>query len=509
MANDVVFVKKQGGLGRPLTGEDHISGLLFYSDATLPSGFSSSDRIKKIFSIEEAEDLGITDTHLGETKAVAKITIGGTPAIGDTLKVEYTGIDGIETVLSTYALVSGEETTTTTAATAYRAQINATTSSTGFSAAGSGADILITTKEGEGVFPNTGAPYTATVTGANTATVTQPTGSGSTVLGVASDIDILHYHISEYFRIQPKGQLFVDIEATADVATFSKITTLQNYAVGKIRQVGVYQKSTAFSTAHLTTLQGICDDNYAVRKPLQVIYQGQMSAVTLSTLSDLRALDAPDVSAVIGQDGANVGNHLWYATNKSIGIVGCTLGAVSLAKVNEDIAWIAKFNVSETELDTLAYANGALYSAQSDGLISNINDLGYIGLIKYVDLEGSYFNDSHTAVSVTSDFAYIENGRTFNKAIRNLRKFILPSLASPLLVNANGTLNESVIGYFETLCQRALDEMVREGEISAFEVVIDPSQDVLATSELVISVSIVPVGVARTITVNVGFTTSI
>jgi len=37
--NDITFVKKQGGLGRPLAGEDHISGLLFYSDATLPTGF--------------------------------------------------------------------------------------------------------------------------------------------------------------------------------------------------------------------------------------------------------------------------------------------------------------------------------------------------------------------------------------------------------------------------------------------------------------------------------------
>lgn len=509
MANDVIFVKRQGGLGRPLTGEDHISGLLFYSDATLPSGFSSSDRIKKIFSIEEAEDLGITDGNLGETKAVAKIAIGGTPAIGDTLAVTYTGIEGLETVLSAYALVSGEETTTTTAAAAYAAQINLGTLTHGFTATSSVANILITTKAGEGVFPNTGTPYVAAVTGSNTATTTQPTGSGSTVLGIASDIDILHYHIKEYFRIQPKGQLFVDIEATADVATFSKVTTLQNFALGKIRQVGIYQKSTTFSTAHLTTLQAICNANYTVHKPLQVIYQGQMSAVTLSTLTSLRALNAPDVSAVIGQDGAGLGNHLYYATSKSIGIVGVTLGAVALAKVNEDIAWIAKFNVSETELDTLAYANGALYSAQSDGLISNINDLGYIGLIKYVDLEGSYFNDSHAAVSVTSDFAYIENGRTFYKAIRSLRTFILPSLASPLLVNADGTLNESVIGYFETLGQRALDVMVRDGEISAFSVVIDPSQNVLSTSELVISISIVPVGVARTITVNVGFTTSI
>lgn len=53
MANNVIFNKGQGGLGRPLAGTDYISGMLFYS-ATLPSGFNSSNRIKIVYSVEEA-----------------------------------------------------------------------------------------------------------------------------------------------------------------------------------------------------------------------------------------------------------------------------------------------------------------------------------------------------------------------------------------------------------------------------------------------------------------------
>ena len=116
MSNDITFVKKQGGLGRPLAGEDHISGLLFYSDATLPTGFSASDRIKKIFSVAEAENLGITNTSLGETKAVAKMIVGGTPAAGDTFKIVYTGINAAVTVLDTYTLTSADAVSATTAA---------------------------------------------------------------------------------------------------------------------------------------------------------------------------------------------------------------------------------------------------------------------------------------------------------------------------------------------------------------------------------------------------------
>lgn len=54
------IVRGKGGLGRPLPNNDHISGLLFYND-TLPSGFGASDRIKVIYSLEQAVDLGIAE----------------------------------------------------------------------------------------------------------------------------------------------------------------------------------------------------------------------------------------------------------------------------------------------------------------------------------------------------------------------------------------------------------------------------------------------------------------
>ena len=51
--------------------------------------------------------------------------------------------------------------------------------------------------------------------------------------------------------------------------------------------------------------------------------------------------------------------------------------------------------------------------------------------------------------------------------------------------------------------------MVAAGELSAAKATVDPTQDVLSTSELVISVQLIPVGVAHTIIINVGFTTQI
>ena len=197
------------------------------------------------------------------------------------------------------------------------------------------------------------------------------------------------------------------------------------------------------------------------------------------------------------------------ATAKSIGCLGTTLGAVALAKVNEDIAWVGKFNMSDTEFDVLNFSNGQVLTALSDGTINNTDNFGYVFLKKHIGRSGSYFTDSHTCTPVTGDYAYIENGRTMDKAIRSLRTFLLPQLASPVLVNSDGTLTEDTISYYETLCARALEIMQRDTEISAFNVIIDPAQDVLSTSEIEITVEIVPVGVARTITVNIGFTVAI
>jgi hypothetical protein len=51
--------------------------------------------------------------------------------------------------------------------------------------------------------------------------------------------------------------------------------------------------------------------------------------------------------------------------------------------------------------------------------------------------------------------------------------------------------------------------MERDEELSSFDVVINPEQDVLTSGEVVVSILIIPIGVARQIKVNIGFTVAI
>ena len=287
---------------------------------------------------------------------------------------------------------------------------------------------------------------------------------------------------------------------------------MQNFADGKIRQIGVFVDSQAFTVGDVQILHdeivNNCDANH---KPLSAIYAGDYDAVTdWSTLTNLNTYDANKVSVVISQDGAALGNKLWKASGVSCPTLGAALGAVSFASVSDDIAWVAKFNVSNgRECDTPALGNGDLIKNLSVNLLSLINNYRYIFLRKFVDLAGSYWNDDHTAITQSSDYAYISSNRTIDKAIRGVYSSVLPALNSPLQLNSDGTLTDTTIAYFTSLAQVNLFEMLRNREISAQSVTIDPTQNVLSTNTLEIAISIVPIGVARNIVVKIGFTTSI
>lgn len=501
--NDIIFVKGQGGLGRPLTGEDFISALLFYT-GTLPSGWTTTNRVKLLSSVQNAVNNGIKNDYSDATAATFTYLITTKGNTGDTADLTYTDAKGKVLNLGIYT-VGSADTTIALQGAAWAAVINAGTNTHGCTASFTTATLTVTLPKSQGLYPNSGTPVAATVTGAFAGTLAQPTG------GTQSMQAIWYYHISEYFRLQPKGSLYVGFYAVPSSYTFTEIQSIQTFANGKVRQLGVYKDGAAFAAGDLTAIQSVCTTLDGLHMPLSVIYGADISAVTdLSTLADLSTLSDNKVSAVISQDAAAQGAFLYATYKKSITTLGALLGAVSLAKISEDIGWPNKFNISNgVECDTVGFANGQALSVISQSLLNTLDDRRYIFLVKYVGLAGSYFNDSHTAIAVSSDYAYIENNRTIDKAIRGVYASLISYLNSPLELNSDGTLKNSTIAFFESQAGVNLDQMVRDVELSAYSVVIDPTQNILSTGNLTVTVSLLPIGVARQITVNIGFTTKI
>ncbi|HWZ22861.1 MAG TPA: DUF2586 family protein, partial [Cytophagaceae bacterium] len=461
--NDVTFVKGQGGLGRPLDGEDHISGIVFYTN-TYPSGFDSSHKVKTVYSIDDTEALGILLDYSDETQATGTYLVTTAGTAGDV--ITFSVVETNATVVIGSYTVANSDTEALVAA-GIAAAINAGTSTHGYSATAPSATVTITARKGLGIFLNTGTPIAVNISTGGTiaGTLTQFTG------GVASFRALMWYHISEYFRIQPKGVLYVGVFPVPGSYTFSEVSDVQSFAVGIIRQIAVYT-TVNFATTQITALQTVAASLSTDHTPLSILFGANIPNTTnLSDLTDLGLLNSSYVSLVIGQDGNNFGHQLYLCSGKSITCLGATLGAVSRSKVSENIGWVKNYNMADTELDVIAFANGKLYRDVSTNSLDTLNTQHYIFLRKHIGISGSYFNDSYTAVISTSDYSTIENNRTIDKAIRNIRTFIIPELNGPLFVDpVSGQLSEDTIAYFTSLTSGPLEQMQRDGELSGFGV---------------------------------------
>lgn len=397
MANDIVFNRGRGGLGRALAGKDHVSGLVVEMLLTnVPAALQAAGLYAALYSVQDAEDLGI---------------VYSTPS------------NNLE-------------------------------------------------------------------------------------------LDALRYTIERIFDVNEKAIVHLAVADTTggtDKTVATELLTVQNQADGEIRQALLLAPNKDFAAGDLTAIQASCDVLEGQHKPVSVIYAPNFHGLTIGA-TDLRDLDNKNVSVIAAMDGNGEGNALYTTYTKTISAGGALLGALSSAKVHENIAWVGRFNMNDNsinEFDVLKLADGRANKSVSTTELDALGDKGYIILKKHIGKAGSYFNDAFTAISESSDYAFIENNRTIDKAIRGCREFLLPSLNAPLYVNEDGTLTEDTIASFKNDAERALEAMERDGEISAFSVTIDPDQDVLTTSKLTIAIKVVPVGVARNIIVNIGFAVSV
>lgn len=392
----LTITRTNGNIVRSLSGEDHISGLVFYS-ATLPTadegekGFSTTERIQAISSIERAEKLGIT------AKAASW------------------------------------------------------------------------------------------------------------------EMRVLHYLLESTYNMNPGISLYVGIFKPASGANaFSEIKQIQNYSGGKVRQVGVWNGAVELSDTVVNALQSVRTTLEAQNKPLIILYAPKVTDVT-SLPTDLAKIGRNGVSVIIGQDGAGVAAELYAdagnTTKASVSALGDLLGAVSRAKVHESIAWVEAF---PTNISVPAFGDGKKYRDLDEAVIETLDSSRYIFLRTYDGLAGSFFNDNHNLDVPTSDYAYINDVRTMDKAVRGVRTNVLPKLGRPMKVDAEtGKIERTTVEHLITTGNKPLEDMEKAGELSGYKFDIDPDQNILATSRVRGVIKNVAVGVMRNLDLEIGYAQSV
>lgn len=523
----LTIIKSQQSSGRTPLNQDGLSGMMFYGVApsvtgewaSYSSSFDPTVKIKAqhLFSADDATNAGIIpfSDNTASTGTVLIATLGAT---GDSIIlnciIPVTGGGTTVLELCSYTVLV-TDTTKIFQAAGLADAINANTYSTGFSAVSDGVSLVtVKAPKNTGIYLNTGTPYTKVLSSGAVLAVTLVQ---NVVAGTASLYASFAYHISEYFRMNPVGDLWVGIIAS-QAQNFNELLALQSASGNTLKLIGIYDTGNdATPSDWLATLLEIQTTALKVDQtfPFEAIYSCNMFGVTLSALPNGQNASNNKVTFVSSQDGAAYGNLLFRVNGFSIGNVGAKLGTLSSSRVSSDDAQaIPQFNLSDgTENNVPAFATGDLLSAINANLITQLGNFRYVFFQVFTGNQaGTYWNDNWVFCNQTNRYAYMNDNRVGSKITRILNTTYIPLLKQEVIFNPDGTISDSSIEIFEDAGVDAITAACITGFgamplISGVPIVtIDPTQDLQNTNNLNVVVKIGENGIARNITIFQGFT---
>lgn len=309
----------------------------------------------------------------------------------------------------------------------------------------------------------------------------------------ANEEILLHYHISEFFRLAPNGtlKLIVTEKTTAKLFFESAVAKAKFREHTDVKRIGwVYNDDVVALdlSAEINACQLFINELFADKIYLNGIYlearNMTKAAVTRRTMS------AGKVSLVIAQDPAIASLDAAYAKYAAVGSV---LGMRAVRKVNENLGSvdiITKPNARKGELTyplTDSLRGLWLSASLSDGtLVSTLTNIektalttnGYIYAGGFQGFAGLYLNGEPTCIAISSDYSTGENNGVWDKAALGIRNALLPKVRGWFQRDAaTGKLRDTSITSLENIGKKSLQAMLVASEISGFDLVIPPGQN--------------------------------
>lgn len=353
--------------------------------------------------------------------------------------------------------------------------------------------------------------------------------------------DFLHgipyYHIEHFFKLAGgSGRLFVMFADCSQ--NWDALIDMQKASFGIINQFGVWteqnlwkkmdESASQYSIAIVGDLQSVAENmanNY--NAPASILLCANAAKVKTATGEDSTivwseiptcVIDARYVTVLLGQglDSDVSAMQIALESKTPVGTVGAALGCLTQASVAESIGWVQHFDLinyfpdvefgfGNAEVVDSKLTNSTKYSSLSQIQLDNLEELGYVFLVKYAGLEGHvYFSGDSTCSN--GDYRTIARNRVINKSRRSVRAALLPYVNSPIKVDpATGYLSTAQITVFTNLITDILNAMVAAEEISGIGAVTIPAnQNILQNDTLIIQYTMVPIGTAKTIKVTEG-----
>lgn len=375
-------------------------------------------------------------------------------------------------------------------------------------------------------------------------------GLDSTVFG-----GLPYYHIQQFFKlVGSNARLFVSFMDSSKDTAFEAIELMQLASGGIIYQIGLWTGEPIATGGEdtytipednlIAKLQLVAENlggkigvtNYEGNSPVNILLNAPIiNAATCDykKLPDVNKLEAPKVSVLLGQSTSdkchevqlainNMGSTTSYAVT---GNIGAALACLAVAPADVCIGNVGNFNLSTVMTEAeLGFGNLTQTDKAwgSDVSYTNIKTLsytkrnkylhqkGYIFLTNYDGLEDSvFFSGDQTLTS--GDYRTIARCRIMHKSRRVVRRALLPYVNSNVEVDTStGYMSASDITMFQNVVLNALDaNMVQPGtsvsQISGRSCSIDDEQNVLENDQLLITYTLIPLGVTSVISTTEGF----
>ncbi len=319
----------------------------------------------------------------------------------------------------------------------------------------------------------------------------------------------LHEQIDEFFRLAPEATLYLfNSLVKADLKAFiNQNKEIKGYAVNV-----KYLTDTPNIVTTANEHQAIINEFSASNRLIDFCVVG-IDSLDVFT-QNLFALTAPNVTFLVG-----------CSDNSGITATGAYLGMLAVRRINENVGStdiqskpISKrgtvdYPLTDATLNkwTQAYlSSGASVDSLADQALTDIIAKGFVVAASYEGYPGIFFENSYTCIDQGSDFAFIENNRTWNKAARIIRATLLPKVKGVVKKDpATGFIAYTTVSDWTQLLNKRLERMVADDEISGYEVYINSQQIVNSTNPVKVKASVIADGIVHAFEVALGLTNSI
>lgn len=327
-----------------------------------------------------------------------------------------------------------------------------------------------------------------------------------------------YYHLKQFYAyIGSDAPLYVCF--TSDHTEWSAIESMQMAANGKIFQIGVWTSQLIWSIKDgfivFTDLLGNLESAAEVlcgkvgesslgSTPLSIIVSPNTSlsssAYLLQDVPDATQLNFPKVSVCLVQNGTeevhtmqqNCPNHT------PVGCIGLIMACLHLAYAEENIGYVAKFNLNKNDdFENAEVSFGSNYFSV-DSIVYTVGNIaaqrGYIIPCTYNGKEAEVFFSGDPTAS-NGDYNHIANNRIIHKCKRAVHSALMPYINGNYSLDQNsGGLSEDIKSAMTTDILTMLDSVMKnplgQSQINSRSMAISDSGKILETDAITIESSI-------------------